>query len=135
MSSASRGSGTRRRMKLCSRDRSRLTTSEIRWSCSRLIRSRLAAPFIWACRRFGGCEYCRGLRNRTREIALLAMKRRRQLALREFGGKQTAPASKESWDVSRAALPRSLLSQDISFCQETREWHQRGGCGYGWVTA
>src|ERR1035438_2755810 len=60
MSSASRGSGTRRRMKLRSRGRSRLTTSEICRSCSRLISSRLAACFIYLCRRIGGCEYCRG---------------------------------------------------------------------------
>src|SRR5208337_2754165 len=44
MSSASRGSGTRRRMKLPSRDCSRLTTSEIRRSCSRVISSRLPRP-------------------------------------------------------------------------------------------
>src|SRR5919206_4558715 len=42
-SSASRGSGTRRRMKLRSRDCSRATTSEIRSSCSAAI---VAASFI-----------------------------------------------------------------------------------------
>src|SRR5579872_1674720 len=54
MSSASRGSGTRRRMKLRSRDCSRSTTSEIRWSCSNAIRSGLAASVIHGCRRMRG---------------------------------------------------------------------------------
>src|ERR1035438_9120203 len=60
MSSASRGSGTRRRMKLRSRDCSCLTTSVIRRSCSTLICSQLAASFIYGCRRMTGCEYCGG---------------------------------------------------------------------------
>src|SRR5580700_5896012 len=60
MSSASPGSGTRRRMKLRSRDCSRLTTSEIRRSCSRLIRSRLAASFIYSCRRLEGTNIVGG---------------------------------------------------------------------------
>src|SRR6266536_6612552 len=51
MSSASRMSGTRRRMKLRSRDCSRLTTPEIRWSCSTAIRSRLVAAFTCCCGR------------------------------------------------------------------------------------
>src|SRR3989442_151378 len=59
MSSASRGSGTRRRMKLRSRDCSRLTTSEIRWSGSSAIRSRLVASFTYGCRRMRECGYCR----------------------------------------------------------------------------
>src|SRR5215210_7472838 len=59
MSSASRGSGTRRRMKLRSRNCSRLTTLEIRWSCSSGIRFRLSAFFIYSCRRMRGCGYCR----------------------------------------------------------------------------
>src|SRR5579863_6716485 len=61
MSSASRGSGTRRRMKLRSRDCSRLTTSAIGWSSSSAIRSKpgLAASFIYGCRRMRGCGYCR----------------------------------------------------------------------------
>src|SRR4051812_35615296 len=46
MSSASPGSGTRRRMKLRKRDCSRDTTSEIRWSCSRAIGSRLVAVCV-----------------------------------------------------------------------------------------
>ena len=56
MSSASRGSGTRRRMKLRSRDCSRLTTSEIRWSCSSAIGSRLTASFTYGCRRMKGAD-------------------------------------------------------------------------------
>src|SRR5437870_7530323 len=51
MSSASRGSGTRRRMKLRSRDCSRLTTSEIRWSCSVIDRGLLSAWATYICRR------------------------------------------------------------------------------------
>src|SRR5208283_829956 len=58
-----------------SRDCSCLTTSEIRRFCSRLIRSviraTLAAPFIYGCRRIGGCEYCRGSRE-SRRIPFLA---------------------------------------------------------------
>src|ERR1035438_3279048 len=59
MSSASRGSITRRRMKLRNRDCSRTTTSEIRWSCSSAICSRLAMPFTYRCRRMSGYGYCR----------------------------------------------------------------------------
>src|SRR5439155_13399049 len=59
MSSESRGSGTRRRMKLRSRDCSRLTTSEIRRSCSSAIGARQAAFFTYGCRRMKGCGYCR----------------------------------------------------------------------------
>src|ERR1022692_4089803 len=59
MSSASRGSGTRRRMKLRRRDCSRLSTSEIRWSCSSAICSRVAASFTYCCRRMKGGGYCR----------------------------------------------------------------------------
>src|SRR3989337_4461384 len=47
-------------MKWRSRDCSRLTTSEIRWSCSSAIGStRVAASFIYGCRRMRGCGYCR----------------------------------------------------------------------------
>src|SRR5262245_39227352 len=49
MSSASRGSPTRRRMKRRSRDCSRSTTSAMRWSGA--IRSRPAASSIHRCRR------------------------------------------------------------------------------------
>src|SRR5438132_10493261 len=64
MSSASLGSGTRRRMKFRSRDCSRVTTSEIRSSCSNAISSRLAALLIYRCRRtsntdiVGWLSYC-----------------------------------------------------------------------------
>src|SRR5438309_1830066 len=50
MSSASSGSGTRRRMKFRSRERSRLTTRDICWSWSSAIR-RLAASSTYVGRR------------------------------------------------------------------------------------
>ena len=56
--------GARRRMKLRGRDCSRLTTSEIRWSCSSAICSRIAASFTYGYRRMRGCGYCRSLANR-----------------------------------------------------------------------
>src|ERR1039457_1341820 len=59
MSSASRWSGARRRIKLPSRDCSRLSTWEIRWSCSSAIRSRLATSFTYGYRRIRGGGYCR----------------------------------------------------------------------------
>ena len=43
-------------MKLRSRDCSRVTTSEIRWSCSCAIRCRPAASFIYGCRRMRGAD-------------------------------------------------------------------------------
>src|SRR5262245_11964626 len=46
-------------MKPSSRPRSRSTTSEIRRSSSRAIRSRLAAPLTYGCRRTKGARYCR----------------------------------------------------------------------------
>src|SRR5262245_423120 len=60
MSSASRRSGTRRRMKLSSRDRSRPTTSEIRWSSSSVIRAAAAARFNLVVKTIRECRYCRG---------------------------------------------------------------------------
>src|SRR5580765_8413364 len=59
MSSASRGSGTRLRMKLRSRDCSRPTTSEMRWSCSRDIRFR-PASFTYGCRRMRAADIVGG---------------------------------------------------------------------------
>ena len=59
MSSTSRGSGTRRRMKLRSRDCSRSTTLEIRSSCSGAICSGLAVYFTYIGRRRKGGGYCR----------------------------------------------------------------------------
>src|SRR5882762_5908830 len=70
MSSASRGSGTRRRMKLRNRDCSRLTTSEIRWSCSSAIRSAirttLAVSFTYSCRRMRAADIVGSLSSHER---------------------------------------------------------------------
>jgi hypothetical protein len=43
--------------------------------------------------------------------------------------KTKRPRLKESWDVSRAALPRSLLKKKVSWSGKTWEWHFRGGGG------
>src|SRR5262245_21895688 len=59
MSSASRGSGTRRRMKLSSRDCSRPTTSEIRWFSSSVIRAADAARFNLVLATIQRRRYCR----------------------------------------------------------------------------
>src|SRR6476661_6456466 len=62
MSSASRGSGTRRRINRRSLDCSRSTTSEMRWSC--VIHSR-PAPFIYPGRRIGRRDIAEGINGLT----------------------------------------------------------------------
>ena len=64
MSSASRESGTRRRMKLRSRDCSRVTTSEIRRSCSDSCAPGSPHPSSKDVDELRGYEYCRGWQKR-----------------------------------------------------------------------
>ena len=45
----------------------------------------------------------------------------------EMPRKTKRPRLKESWDVSRAALPRSLLKNNIIWSGKACEWHFRGG--------
>src|SRR6266550_6508483 len=122
MSSASRGSGTRRRMKLRSRDCSRLTTSEIRWSCWSGIGSALAASFIYGCRRIRGADIVGSVVAR-RSLTTLTNGRSRRPGGRSrsrMGREQPLPTFEQlrilggCFDVS-CALNRNGVT--VPFCQ------------------